>query len=340
MKKRLLIFAISTIVIICSIPIIGIFLLNSDWLKEKLISKVKSSLEADLEISSLSFEPLKGKALLSGIKLVRKKAESELDINIEKIDLDVKVFPLLYRSINIEKLEINNPQIVSVIYSSAPKSENNQNRKKQDFEVKELYIKNGSVDYTEHRIKQSTSKVFKAKVSNIQYYAKNISPTSLSNLLYKADIKANIDIGTQILLNKSGTTNPATCSLSGLDLAYISNFYGNDEQIKVVSGIMDLNYTIEENSKPSVKVLLKGLKLDASQPNKTLMFMPIETIIKYLEKNNSDITLEFSLKENLELSEDLNFLTTEFLKELSKEILKELPKQVMETVKKDVLSSK
>lgn len=340
MKKRLLVFAISAVIILCSIPIVGFFLLNSDWLKQQLISKVKSSLEADLEITSLSFEPLNGKALLSGIKLVRKKAESELDINIEKIDLELKVFPLLYRSINIEKLEINNPQIVSVVRSSEPKKGNNQDRKKQDFEIKELYIKNGTVDYTEHRIKQSTPKVFNAKVSNIQYYAKNISPTSLSNLLYKANIQANIDIGTQATLNKAGTSNPATCALTGVDLSYINSFYGNEEQIKVVAGTMDLNYTIEENSKPTVKVLLKGLKLDTSQPNKTLMFIPLETITTYLEKNNSDITLEFSLKENLEVSQDLHFLTTEFLKELSKEILKELPKQVMETIKKDVLSSK
>jgi len=333
MKKRLLIFAISAVVIICSIPIIGIFLLNSDWLKEKLISKVKSSLEADLEISSLSFEPLNGKAHLSGIKLVRKKAESELDINIEKIDLELKVFPLLYRSINIEKLEINNPQIVSVVRSSEPKKGNNQDRKKQDFEIKELYIKNGSVDYTEHRINQIKTGIFNAKVSNIQYYAKNISPTSLSNLLYKADIKANIDIGTQVLLNKSGTTNPATCSISGVDLPYISNFYGNEEQIKVVSGQMDLNYIIEEDSKTNFKVLLKDLKLDSNQPNKTLMYIPLETIVKYLEKNNSAITLEFTVDENLEVSEDIHFFMSEFLKGLSKEI----PKQLLETIKKDIL---
>ncbi len=340
MKKRLLIFAISAVVILCSIPIIGLFLLNSDWLKEKLASKVKSSLEADLEIKSLSFEPLKGKALLSGIKLVRKKAESELDINIEKIDLELKVLPLLYRSISIEKLEINSPQIVSVVRSSEPKKGNKQDRKKQDFEIKELYIKNGSVDYTEHRINQIKTGVFNAKVSNIQYYAKNISPTSLSNLLYKADIQANIDIGTQATLNKAGTSNPATCALTGVDLAYISSFYGNDEQIKVVSGQMDLNYIIEGNSKTNFKVLLKDLKLDASQPNKTLMYIPLETITKYLEKNNSSITLEFTVDESLELSEDTNFFMTEFLKELSKELIKELPKQVMENLKKDILSSK
>ncbi|MFY9224491.1 MAG: hypothetical protein WAQ98_17590 [Blastocatellia bacterium] len=333
MKKRLLIFAISAVVILCSIPIVGFFLLNSDWLKEKLTSKVKSSLEADLEITSLSFEPLKGKAHLLGIKLVRKKAESELDINIEKIDLELKVLPLLYRSINIEKLEISNPQVVTVVRSSEPKKGNKQDRKKQDFEIKELYIKNGSVDYTEHRINQIKTGVFNAKVLNIQYYAKNISPTSLSNLLYKANIQANIDIGTQATLNKAGTSTPATCALIGVDLAYINSFYGNEEQIKVVSGQMDLNYIIEEDSKTNFKVLLKDLKLDSNQPNKTLMYIPLETITKYLEKNNSAITLEFTVDESLELSEDINFFMSEFLKGLSKEI----PKHLLETIKKDIL---
>ena len=88
---------------------------------------------------------------------------------------------------------------------------------------------------------------------------------------------------------------------------------------------MDVGYTLGEEQ-VQVKVDLKGMKL-AENPDtaeQKFMFIPTDRIIKYVEKNDGNMTLEFELSEEVKTSEDLGFIVSEFRKGLQTAIFEKL----------------
>jgi hypothetical protein len=163
-------------------------------------------------------------------------------------------------------------------------------------------------------------------MTNIDYTARNVSPDSLRNLLYGADIYCNIDAGGEATLDKKASSTPSTFSLTGVNLNYVTRLLDQSERVFSVSdGLMDVSYTLSEEQ-VQVKVDLKGMKL-AENPNaaeQKFMFIPTDRIIKYFEENDGNMTLEFELSEEVKTSDDLEFILSEFWKGLQMAILEKL----------------
>lgn len=241
--------------------------------------------------------------------------------------------------------------------SEPPPEEKKPPKKKTEFTIAELLIRDGVIDFTAIR---EGREPFKARATDIRYSAKNVTPHSLPKLLYGSDLHCKIEMGTTAILDKSGMSTPATFSLKGIDLPYASKYLESgqfDEEsseskkteqpglwakvktrvdtfldessdpLIVTDGTMDAFYTLEEKEAMGhVKVKLKGLKLAANpeMSEQKFAFIPVETIIGYVEEKEGNITLEYDIDKEVSISDDLDFIVNEFWKGFWIAILKEI----------------
>ncbi len=369
LKKRSMLVGVIILGLLVTVLLVSLLLLNSDWLRQKLVENVRASLNADLSVKSLDFAVFKGKASLSGLSFSRKEETSDLDIILESAEMDVNFLPLLYRSVQIRRLELVRPQIISVVRRLPKKDKRSPDQrkpsgKKMELAISELLIRDGVIDFTATR---EGHEPFNGRITDIQYSAKNVSLNSLLNALYGSDLHCKVEMGANALLEKSGTSDPATFSLKGLDLPYVSKFFEGEQLYKesfereetkksgfwgnvrtkidnfldkssdpliITGGTMDTSYAVGGGT-THVNVAIQGLKL-AAHPDvvgQQFMFIPVERIIEYVEENDGNITLEFALDEDVSMSDDLEFIIHEFWEGLWIAILKEIsPESVGELV--------
>ena len=90
---------------------VSLMMLNSQWPHDKLIAKAEAALDAELTIESIEFQPLLGRATLSGVHGVRAGESSELDARVDDVRLDVAMLPPLYHHLSIHTLELVGPEV-------------------------------------------------------------------------------------------------------------------------------------------------------------------------------------------------------------------------------------
>lgn len=373
MKKKYVLIGIIILVLLIGTPLISILLLNSEWLRQQLVTKVSSNLHADLSIESLTFDVLQGKASLAGVAFSREDETSDLDMQLESAEMEVEILPLFYRSIQIRRLELAGPQVTSVVrHLPIPKKEERPSeqkkppKKKTEFTIADLLILDGVIDFT---VIRKGHEPFQARITDIRYSAKNITPDSLLEMLYGSDLHCKIEMGTVATLEKSGTSSPATFTLKDMSLPDVSKYFeasqrdlkisateiterssfwenmkekvnnlldDSSDPLHITDGMMDTSYILGKD-RVHVKVDLKNLILasDSEESEQTFMFIPLERIIEYVEQKEGNLTLEFDLDEEVRTSTDLEFILNEFWKGLWIAILKEIsPESVDELIEK------
>ena len=85
--------------------------LNGEWLKSRIENHVRKAYDAEIEIQSIEFQPWKGWARLSGITLTREEPERDIEASIGTIEADVRILPLVFLSVEINRLEMDSPYL-------------------------------------------------------------------------------------------------------------------------------------------------------------------------------------------------------------------------------------
>lgn len=212
------------------VPMLLFLTINSAWLTQQLEQKTQAALDAELSINALSFDVRKGQASIEGITFARHDERADLDLALQSAHIQVAVWPLLYRSVQIQDLELNRPQITSVVRrmpsSQKEPSETPQTKKPSqkhaDLLIEHLVIRDGAVDAT---LLWEGHEPLHANVTDIQYTAANVTPDTLLELLAGSDLHCQIALGdTTAVLDQAATASPATFLLKNLDLPYLNGY--------------------------------------------------------------------------------------------------------------------
>lgn len=352
--------------ILIVVPLVSFLLLNSAWLKQKLARNVQKSLNAELDVGQLAFDVWKGQAVLEDVTFSRHEESSDLDLTVQSAQIRVAVWPLLYRSVQIQYLELNRPQMTSVVRRmSKPKEtppetpdQKKRSRKRADLLIEQLVVRDGAVDATFLR---EGREPLHAIVTDIQYTATNVTPQTLFTLLAGADLHCQIAMGNATsMLDKTGTTSPASFSLTNLDLPYLSDYLLPDspdiartdrqdgeklgrlrnlitkaesfldestDLLRITSGTLDLLYTFSKADQYGRMTLeLRDFRVAplSETPDQKFLFVPVERIITYLSEHEGNLTFDLELEENLTMSPDLDYLVREIYKGFWIALLKEV----------------
>ena len=327
MKKGIVVLLV-LLGLIVALPLLSLALLNSQWLQAKLIAIANEQLDAELAIESLSFKPFKGKAALKGGSFSQQDETADLDVTLDTVELEVNLRPLLYRSIQIRHLELVEPRITSVVRriptSEGEDSQPDQQEPEKDqpeIAIQEFLIRNGAVDLT---VLREGFDPVRFSVTDIDYSARNVSLESYRQWLFGADIHCIIDAGGKTTLDKSASSTPSTFSLNDVNLSYVSQIFEQTARTFVIKdGQMDVNSVLSPDG-VHFKVDLDGLTL-AENPKGTesqFMFIPVEKLVQYVNKQEGKMLLEFELGEDVRTSEDLEYIISEFWKGLWIALLK------------------
>lgn len=340
MKKWLLASSI-LVALLCLTLVLSLVSLDGEWLKHSLANKARETLQADLTIRKIEFSPFQGKASLEGIVLSRRTEASDLDVNAHSVDLKVRLWPLLYRSVQIERLVLDGPEVVFV-ERRAPRQEGGTADKIKGFAkkklsdvqkagesrsidwfVQHLIIRKGAVQY---RAVREAEQPFELKLGGMEYSASDVSLTSFYRLVYGADITSRVWMGSEALLEKAGSKTPSTLLLTGVDLDYLDRYFDQTDALVVAGGMMEVRCVAEGVVRNRVEVVLKGLKLGSNPEaaSQEFLFVPVDRVIRYAGEKQGNLSLVFAVNHVFEASDDLESIASEFWKGLWIAVLKEV----------------
>jgi hypothetical protein len=188
-------------------------------------------------------------------------------------------------------------------------------KEQPELTIQEFLIRDGAVELT---LQREGFDPINFGITDIDYSARNVSLESYRQWLFGADIHCIIDAGGQTTLDKSASSTPSTFTLNNVNLAYVSQMFEQTVQAFVVKeGQMDVNSMLSADG-VHFKVNLDDLKL-AENPKGTesqFMFIPVEKLVQYVNKQEGKMLLEFELGEDVRTSEDLDYILGEFWKGL------------------------
>ena len=270
----------------------SLYFLDGDWLRAKRQSKARDSIGAELEIASVDFRPFRGRATLQGVQLRRTGEASQADLAVARLDVELAVIPLLFRSVHVRRLEMDGPDLAIAVrrppgsttrpagvtggmrrlLAAVTQPSTNPSRQadlpprkpRPDWRVDVVRIRGGKVRYD---VTGPDRPPFCALVTNIDYTGRGVSVNSIHRLLVGADVTADIDLGgTPARLVKSASASPAVFKLTGVDLGYVDRLLSQDDALVVRGGRMDLDY-VGSGPKGGVRLAasLHGLELDVNR---------------------------------------------------------------------------
>lgn len=299
--------------------------LGPGWLKARLVEIAREKLDARLEIGSLTFSPFTGRAVLGDVRFERLSDSSEVRATVQTVCLDVRVWPLLRRSVRIERLEALEPRIAWLV-RQPPDAERTSaygklarllagadrvRNSRADVSVDELILRGGSVEFVSET---EGSPPFLARATGVQYRARGVSLKSFGGLAKGADIDATIEFGgTPAVLIKRGSENPATFSLTGVDLARADAFFDQSDALVIAGGTLDFRYALGGERRFQVRAEFRDLRLgeNPGASSQTFAFVPIGTLRRLVDARGGNLNLEFSLDDPGAASEDLRVLLSE-----------------------------
>ncbi len=324
-RTKWIVVALGAAAVLAALPVAGLALLGPEWLKGKLVEAARERLNAQLQIESLSFSPFGGEAELKGIEFDRKTEGSDVHATLGSLRLKLRMWPLLFRSIEIDRLEADHPKIVWTV-RQPPDSERASTWEKLkrmaggwtrasdrnvEFLVHHLILREGALDFTSLR---EGREPFKARATEIRYSATSVSLNSFGRLVYGADIDAKIDLGgVPASLRKRGSTKPATFALTGINLAHADRYFDPSDALVMSGGTLDLGYTLGGDQILKLRADFRGLELgeNPAAASQEFAFVPVGRLRELVKSRGGDLSLEFTIEARAEASEDLRVLLDE-----------------------------
>jgi len=344
------------LILACCVPllavggeIVNLSLLDGDWLRPRLTDLARRKLSADLSIGALEFSPWSGRASASDVRFSRRRPDSNVDLSAGSLRVQVRVLPLLVRSVQIEDVELVRPQVHVVVQRQADSGGGTLDKLKrlakgaaskkdasspvQELVISRLTIRDGAVDYAAGK---PGGEDFRAAVSDLSYAATNVSLDSLGRLVCGAEIDCRIRMGGEARLRKRCAGDESSLTIEGVDLGYCDRYFDQADALVVSGGTLDLACQSQgQKGWSDVAITIKELALssDPQAKSQRFLFVPVSRLIDYAARKQGDLSLTVSLDQGkLEASPDMEYLARQFwrgmwiavLKEVSPESIKDI----------------
>jgi len=339
LKKRILIGSFVTVLLLVAGGLIAISLiLDGRWLKDQLVEAARTRFGAELQIDSCEFSPLSGSASLSGVHLKRRKGAASIDAQVESIRIRFSPWALLARKVDIHYLEVNRPQVFAVDVRPASISRHaatlladwitdrsrpsdrpapSAGAKSPDVTISHLIIHRGEVDYT---WSVGDSEPFTARITDLEYDARNVDSGAIVQMLGKADIRCQIGMGQTASLQKVASRRPKTLTVKGVDLGSLSRYFGPSGSPASIGGIMDMDTRPLEEGGTRFDVTIRGLEL-AGGPAEVRQ--RLSRLLERIGEDRDQVRLAFTIHEAVGPDDGLDAVLTLFWRGLWRALLTE-----------------
>jgi len=310
--KKFLLWALGLVVAALLVLFGSIYFLGEDWLKGQL-EQGAAEAGADLRIDSLSFAPFRGEAGLQGVRLQQRDEFTEVDIKVADGRMQLKLMPLLFRSVRVARFELNQPEIKMVSREDPNQPEQSlidklkelgkakkeaeaqyAEAKQVDFVIDRLAIEDGVFDYTTI---DAEGVPFRAKVFEMDYRAENVSLDNLYPSFLAADIDAKFDIYGLGRIAKAGTAKPATFALYDLNLGPLDKRFNPGDALRMTAGKLDLGGKWARGEEVRVDLAFKGLDLarNPAAEKGGPAGVVLDKAIEYVRKKEGNLDLSLAI---------------------------------------------
>jgi len=297
--------------------------LDGEWLKAKLIAKAKGSMGAELTIASATLTPLTGSASLAGVRLTKNSKTGELDVQLDEVRVKLRLLPLLFGKVHLAYVEVDGPRIrvrrkgksslvqtgIGILTNTLTKRilGGEEEEEKKEFQIDRLVIRSGQVNFTKTF---EGAPDFTASIADLEYAASDIALDNMHRLVYGADIRCTIDMGSKVTIEKSGSTDPATFSARGISVPAACRYLGADSYVGATAGTMDVSYSISGDGEARVEADFSGLRLKSSGVIKAIGF---DKLIGFVESKDGNLKLVYTydssgLSRNADMAEMMSSL--------------------------------
>lgn len=264
-------------------------MLDGRWLKATLERHVRESLHAEVRIESAEFSPWSGAARLGGIRVEGRSEGRDYSADVESADLRVELFPLLFRRLRVERVELSSPRVryETLATGVAPPP------MPSPWRIAEVVIRGGEVDYT---LRRGPRPPFHARFTEIDYAGRDVSLASPLDLLRGAELSCQVDLGASARLVHRASQSPAL-SITALDLAQLDRRLDQSDALVLAGGVMDIFCHPRGGSTASVDVVVRDLKLDQNPgvPSGLFAFVPVHELQDYVDRGEGQLVLHFPL---------------------------------------------
>lgn len=353
MWKWLTAGTVAALVMVAVVLAISLTLLNEEWLKGQLITHAREAFDIELEIDSLDFHPWQGEAELYGVTFDLEKTDQDIHGEIESLHVKMAIWPLLFREVDVENLTVARPQVTYLLDRPPERKprptldqvaekvvavldnlviriiesllESFRAREGYDIRIGQFKVVDGELDCTVNRPDVAPAKVL---FEHVDYSASDLRPSQKGfgvwGYVAHADIDADLRVG-----NSSATvehhfaTLPRVIKVTGLDLGQTDRLGSQKDAIVFNRGTLDLGYEASDDTF-EVEARFTDLQLDKNQEADLpdLLFIPVDQLIAYIEKNEGNLVLQFSQKRDVATSDDMEFVIAEIWKGMWTEVLR------------------
>ncbi len=345
---------VAALVVVAAVIAISLTLLNEEWLKRQLVTHAREAFDIELEIDSLDFHPWQGEAELYGVTFHLEKPNQEIHGEIESLRVEMAIWPLLSREVDVESLTVVKPQVTYLLdrpLEPKPQPTFDQVAEKiiavvdnvimqiietllDSFRAKEGYdirighleVVDGELDCTVTRPDVDPVHVL---FEHVDYAASDLRPSQKSfgvwGYVAHADINADLQIGdSSVAVEHQFAALPRVLKITGLDLGQADRLGSQKDAIAFKQGTLDLLYR-DSGDRFNVDARFTDLQLrknqEADLPD--LLFIPVDHLIAHVNKNDGNLILQFTQdREAAQVSDDMEFVIAEIWKGMWFEILK------------------
>lgn len=343
-SKKLLLVPLAVVLLLVLLCVLSLATVNSDFVKRKIAERIEESAHATTEIGKVEVNPFVGKLALRNVKIAKQKEGCTFDLVADSVTAEVCVKKLIYRDLDFVAVRIEKPVVTVVrtdggisqaaqMFSVAdlimgkaanpPKPEVRKKEPKEglDFVIHDLRIVDGGFTYQEVRGDKKTA----IELRNLQYDATEVSISRFYRLVVGANIEGELVTATgKGTFKKIHGPGVSAIRIANLDLTTLNSCFVPTDVFVISKGSLNASADMSPGGGVVVRVSVSDLAIaeNPASPSRTVLFIPVRKIVKYVNRKGGRFDLELKLSgEGWHSSEDLDELIIGFWQDLWTNIL-------------------
>lgn len=339
-KKIFLIFLAALGACVLFIPLLSRFFLTRYALRE-----AEDLLQTHIEISSAELQIMEAGVVVKGIKVYHPDRKEERFIEVDRVDLRLRLIPMLFGDLAGVELKMKHPKIVYATTRAGdwelsrriPLLRSGPGEKRLPVNVDEIVIDDGEVDYRDGKVGLNT------KVSDIDVHVTHVR-LPVKNDPLPAKFKMSLKINREARLEMKGRADflspkisfDAEAQLNGLSLPPYAPYYDHGLPVRITRGSMGMTSAAKcENDflHAPAHVVIHGLQVEPKQAK--IFGFASDIVVDSLKNRNGNLELDMLISGNIRNPQFhvMTDLTAGFMKEFSHGLITAVPNAVGETLK-------